>query len=340
MAAAPIVQISVILMTVVGIVLLIACANVANLLLARANRRRREIAVRLALGANRMRLVRQLLTESPLLSLLGGGARFRAGQRGLLDVLRRTPTCRLPFPVDDRSGARRPGARVHRGAGGRDRVAVRPGARAPGVEARRRAGAEERDRPGRLRTAAAWRALLTLRQALVVVQVALSLISLVAAGLFLRSLRESQRIDPGFETRGVLVMNFNLRREGYTPERGQVFYEQIVERAAALPGVQARGDGAESRRSPAGSRAACSPKGADTTTTGPDPGPGELGRHRLFRRRSAFRSSAAAISRAPTPPATPKVVIVNETMAAAVLAGRGCRSASGSSSSATRTSRP
>ena len=66
-------------------------------------------------------------------------------------------------------------------------------------------------------------ALLNLRQALVVAQIALSLISLVAAGLFLRSLRESQAIDPGFETRGVLVMNFNLGREGYTPARGQVF---------------------------------------------------------------------------------------------------------------------
>src|SRR4029079_16572150 len=82
------------------------------------------------------------------------------------------------------------------------------------------------------------RAFLALRQVLVVAQVALSLVALIAAGLFLRELQHAQRIDTGFETRGVLVMNFNLLREGYTPERGQVFYDQVVEKAAALPGVR------------------------------------------------------------------------------------------------------
>ena len=98
-------------------------------------------------------------------------------------------------------------------------------------------------------------------------QVALSLIALIAAGLFLRELRSSQRIDTGFETRGVLVMNFNLLREGYTPERGTIFYDQIVERAAGLPGVQ----GAAIAQSPplaGGFSRSVFPEGADTTTTG------------------------------------------------------------------------
>lgn len=74
-----------------------------------------------------------------------------------------------------------------------------------------------------------------MRPALVIAQIALSLLSLVAAGLFLRSLRDAQAIDPGFETAGVLVMTFNVGREGYTPERGQLFYQQVAERAATLP---------------------------------------------------------------------------------------------------------
>ena len=82
------------------------------------------------------------------------------------------------------------------------------------------------------------RSLFSLRQGLVVAQVALSLISLVAAGLFLRSLRHQQQIDPGFQTSGVLIVNFNLARSGYSAERGQVFFDELVDRARALPGVQ------------------------------------------------------------------------------------------------------
>jgi predicted permease len=107
--------------------------------------------------------------------------------------------------------------------------------------------------------------LVSLRQGLVVAQIALSLISLVAAGLFLRSLRESQAVDTGFETRGVLVMDFNLGREGYTPARGQVFYRQIAERAAALPGVQ-RSAVAQNAPLGGGILRSVMPEGADTTT--------------------------------------------------------------------------
>jgi macrolide transport system ATP-binding/permease protein len=231
-----IVQISAILMIVVGIVLLIACANIANLLLARASKRRKEIAIRLALGASRVRLLRQLLTESLLLSTIGGTL-------GVLIAYWTTAALTgtdlpLPVPIDDTLVIDR------RVLGFSACIALLTGVLfglAPAIQASRPdvvpvlknetvpAGVGRR---GLL-------AFLNLRQALVVVQIALSLLSLVAAGLFLRSLRDAQGIDPGFETEGVLVMTVNLGREGYTPERGQLFYQQAAERAATLPGVQA-----------------------------------------------------------------------------------------------------
>jgi predicted permease len=110
-----------------------------------------------------------------------------------------------------------------------------------------------------------WLRLVSLRQVLVVSQVALSLVSLIAAGLFLRSLRDAEGIDTGFETRGVLVLNFNLGREGYTPERGQVFYQQVVERAGGLPGVR-RAAIAQNPPLAGGLLRSVLPEGTDTTT--------------------------------------------------------------------------
>ena len=230
---AQVVQISVILMTVVGIVLLIACANIANLLLARANRRRREIAIRLALGAGRIRLVRQLLTESILLSVIGASAGLVLAY-WLTDALA-AADLPLPIPLDGNLSL---DGRV---LGFTALLAIATGVLfglAPALQASRpdvvpvlkNETVPSSGGRGILRGNG--------RHLLVVSQVALSLLSLVAAGLFLRSLREAQSIDTGFETRGVLVMNFNLGREGYTPERGQLFYQQVVDRMAEVPGVQ------------------------------------------------------------------------------------------------------
>ena len=228
-------RLSSVLMVIVGIVLLIACGNIANLLLARASKRRREVAIRLAMGARRSRLVRQLLTESVMLSLLGGiGGLVLAYWTLDAIVAARLP---LPFPADNTL------ALDPRVLAFTIVLSVLTGVLfglAPALQASRA------DVVHVLKTEVVpsatgvrgLKALFTLRQALVVVQVALSVVSLVAGGLFLRDLRQRQSIDPGFVTSGVLVANFNLNREGYTPERGQLFYDQVVERLRGLPGVQ------------------------------------------------------------------------------------------------------
>jgi predicted permease len=227
-------QISTMLMIIVGIVLLIACANVANLLLARATKRRREIAIRLALGAKRSRLIRQLLSESLLLSLLGGAAGLALAYwsfSALTDA--RLP---LPIPVDEsltvdpRVLAFTILLSVLTGvvfglapaiqASNADVVPVLKNELVPSASGGRGV-----------------RGLLSLREALVVLQVTLSLISLVAAGLFVRDLRRQQQIDPGFLTKNVLLTVVNLARDGYTPERGRLFIDQAVEKLNAIPGV-------------------------------------------------------------------------------------------------------
>jgi predicted permease len=307
---APVVQISLVLMTVVGTVLLIACANVANLLLARASRRRREIAVRLALGAERLRLVRQLLTESMVLSLLGAVLGVLLAY-WLLDALV-AADLPLPVPVGDDLSI---DTRVLAFTG---ILAVATGllfGLAPAIQGSRPDVVpvlkNESVPAGTGRRGLA--SFLTLRQGLVVAQVALSLMALVAAGLFLKSLQQAQRTQTGFETDGVLVLNVNLGREGYTPERGQLFYEQAAERVAALPGVQ---HAAVAQNPPlaGGLLRSVFPEGADTTTqdrvlvqvNSISPGYFETIGIPLLRGRAFTRDDAAG---------APLVVVVNETMA-------------------------
>ncbi|HEX6973326.1 MAG TPA: ABC transporter permease, partial [Vicinamibacterales bacterium] len=233
---AQVVQISAILMTVVGIVLLIACANIANLLLARATKRRREIAIRLALGAKRARLVRQLLTESVLLSIIGATLGVLLAYWSVDAIA----AARLPLPLPVGEGLALDGRVLAFTA----TLAIATGLLfgiAPAIQASRPDVVpvlkNESVPTGAVRTGAM--RFFNLRQALVVVQVALSLVALLAAGLFLRSLRSAQQIDPGFQTKGVLILTFNLGREGYTPDRGQLFYQQVVERVSGVPGVKA-----------------------------------------------------------------------------------------------------
>jgi len=304
-----IVQVSLLLTIVVGIVLLVACANIANLMLARATKRRREVAIRLALGARRARLVRQFLTESVLLSVFGG----LAGLLVAYWTLGAIAAARLPLPLPvETSLALEPRVLAFTAA-----LAVATGilfGLAPALQASKSDVVTVlKDEIVPTAGHRGLRDLLGVRQVLVVLQVTLSLVALVAAGLFLRSLQHSLRIEPGFQTSGVLVMTFNLGRDGYTPERGALFYREVVERVGGLSGVEGA---AIAQNAPLGGGLLRSvfPEGAETTT-----------RDRILVQVNPvgtgyFETIGIPIvkGRAITSEDTadsPKVVVVNETMA-------------------------
>ena len=210
------------------LVLLIACANVANLLLIRGAGRRKEIGIRLALGAGRARIVRQLLTESLVLATAGGvlGTLIAQGSKDLLLGFRQLPST-LDLSFD---------ARVFAFA-----VIVTAGTVvlfgvAPALQTARSAS-------GALKAESASIAGGTgrggLQRALVVAQVALSLTLLVGAGLVLRSLRAAATFDPGYDVDRVLVVRVDLDRSGYTPAAGSDFYGRLTDRLRTLPGVDA-----------------------------------------------------------------------------------------------------
>lgn len=215
-----------------GVILLIASANVANLLLVRATRRGKELGIRLALGAGRGRLVRHLLTESLLLGLGGGalGVLLAFWGRGALAAV--VPA--LPLPIDLSATISLPvlAAATLVTVGTALLVGLVPAVRATRPSL---VGAlKDELLPGSPRS---W-----LRSGLVVSQVALSLIALVSAGLFLRSLRAAQAIDPGFRAPGsVLVGTTGLHMAGYPDSVGRGKMVQLLQRIRAIPGVTAAG---------------------------------------------------------------------------------------------------
>ena len=220
-----------VLMGVVALVLLIACANVANLLLARAVGRRREIAIRLSLGAGRARLLRQLLTESLLLAAMGGigGLLVAYWTKDLFSVF--IPPTDFPVSVEFHTDLRVLGFTAA--------VALVTGllfGLVPALQATRPdvVPALKDESAG----AGGARGKSRLRGALVVAQVSLSLVLLIAAGLFLRSLSNAQSVSPGFHPENMLIAGVDLFPNGYTPERGRIFYRQLVDRVSALPGVE------------------------------------------------------------------------------------------------------
>jgi predicted permease len=215
------------LLGVVGMVLLIACANVANLLLARASSRQKEIGVRLALGASRWRLMRQLLTESLLLAGLGGvlGLVFALWIKdGLLAVRDWGPKALEP-KLDWRVLAFTLGLSLLTGIV----FGLAPAWRATRVDLTPTLKDSGRS------SSAASRSLLS--RGLVVMQVALSLLLLIGAGLFVRTLVNLQRVDLGFNTKNLLVFNLSPNLIGYKDERLAQLYERMAERLEALPGV-------------------------------------------------------------------------------------------------------
>ncbi len=212
-----------------ALLLLLACFNVANLLLVRATAREHEMAVRAALGASRGRLARQVLTESLLLSLLGGGAGILVGAwaSALLSSVNFNIgiSYRFDFGLDWRVFAYTFAAVVVAGTV----VGVVPalrGARALPGDAQH----------GESRTFAAGRH--RLRNVLVVAQIAASMILLIAAGLFARSLGAVQNVHLGFNPHHVLNLSMDTLEAGYSNEQGKEFYKELLARVQALPGVQ------------------------------------------------------------------------------------------------------
>jgi predicted permease len=232
-ARMPIVIFMTMLMAVAGLVLLIACANVANLLLARATARRKEIAIRLALGARRGHLIRQLLTESVLLALLGGGTGLLlAGWGADLLMAFKLP---LPFPVElDLHGDWRVFSFMF---GLSLLTGIVFGLMPALASSRPDLSAALKDETGAVNTANAGGRPGRLRGSLVVTQVAVSLLLLICAGLFLRSLRNASSIDPGFDADNLLALSMDLQLQGYDETKGRNFTGQLLERVRSLPGV-------------------------------------------------------------------------------------------------------
>jgi macrolide transport system ATP-binding/permease protein len=223
---APIVML---MMAVVGVVLLIACANVANLLLARAAGRRREIAIRQALGVSRSRLIRQLLAENGLLAVLGGAAAMLVVPWAGSLMMRFVPVTALPVSLNIRTDST-----VLLFTLGISLVATLLFGLLPALRASRPdvVNALKEDSGGSANPRKAW-----LRNSLVVAQVALSMVLLVGAGLLLKSLRQATTADPGFNPLNVLVAGVDL--VGYPDARGQVAIRQMIEKISTLPGVAA-----------------------------------------------------------------------------------------------------
>ncbi|HKW63552.1 MAG TPA: ABC transporter permease [Candidatus Acidoferrum sp.] len=220
------------LMTVVGLVLLIACANLANLLLARAARREREMGLRAALGASRPRLICQMLTECILLSLIGGGVGLAIayGGRTLLWSFR-PPFIQadsIDLSLDSNVLIFTLGISLLTGL----LFGVAPAFKAsvPDLADTLKLGG----RGGSI----GW-GRNKLRSLLVVSEIALSLVALVGAGLFVRSMRDAQKMDPGFESKNLFMLAFDLGALHYDEGHGQQFLRAAVERANATPGVKA-----------------------------------------------------------------------------------------------------
>ena len=220
------------LMAVVGLVLLLACTNLANLLLARATERRREIAVRLALGASRFRLVRQLLTESVLLALAGGAlgllpAFWLVGLAATIKMPPNIPAA-IEIFIDYRVFIFTFLLSLATGV----LFGLLPALQAtktdivPSLKDEVSFGGHRRS----------W-----LKSSLIVAQISLSLVLLVGGGLMMRALQQAQTINVGFDPQHAVEVEFNLRLQGYESGQAKEFQKRLLERVRALPGVQSAG---------------------------------------------------------------------------------------------------
>jgi predicted permease len=220
----------ILLLSITGLVLLIACANLANLLLARASTREREVAVRLALGASRGRLFRQLLTESGLLAALGGVIGLGLAQflsRTLVDsISTESNTVELPLATDWRvlafAAAVAAGTCIVFGV-----FPALRGTRAEPVEAMKAGGRGLSQTPART----------TIHRAIVITQIAVSLVLLAGALLFVRSLYNLSTLDPGIRLKGITIAFVGYRELSGPTERLEALQRQVLESIRSIPGV-------------------------------------------------------------------------------------------------------
>src|SRR5689334_14261888 len=220
----------IVLMVIVGLVLLIACANVANLLIARASTRQKEVAVRIALGATPGHLVIQLLIESVLLALVGGSVGLALAVELDKMLLGNMPTGANPLIISST-----PDWRILAFTAGISTVCGILFGLIPALQITRTDVAPTlKDQAASIVSGGS----LNLRKALIAAQVMLSVVLLIAAGLFLRSLKTLKDLDPGFRTENVLAFSLDPSRSGYTAERTVAFYRQLKEQLDQIPGVQ------------------------------------------------------------------------------------------------------
>jgi predicted permease len=219
-----------VLMGVVGLVLLIACVNLANLLLAQAAKREKELSIRAAMGAGRSRLVRQLLTESTVLSLMGGLAGLLVAYCGRNVLWSFRPPFLPDGSIDLSFDARVLGFTLLISLLTGLVFGVIPAIKASGTDI------NEILKTGGRGGALGWTHN-RLRGLLVISEIALALVALVGSGLFLRSMQNAQQFNPGFESQNLLQMNFDLGALRYDPNHGQQFFRDVIERAKTVPGV-------------------------------------------------------------------------------------------------------
>jgi len=219
------------LMAIAGLVLLLACANVANLMLVRSVARRREIAIRISLGASRWRLVRQLLVESLILALAGGVFAFMITFWSAGTFMKFIPATDFPISLSMRADRMVLFATlvisVLTGVIFGILPALRASSEAPIAVLKEDTGSAS----GGFRKA-------RLASGLVVAQISLSLLLLVCAGLFIRSFMSAQQFNPGFNSHNVLIASYDLFTGGYSEASGAEFDRQLVAKLRALPGIQ------------------------------------------------------------------------------------------------------
>ena len=219
------------LMCIAGVVLLLACANVANLMLVRSVGRRREIAIRMSLGASRWRLVRQLLVESLMLALAGGAVALLITLWTAGTLMKFLPPLDFPLGLTIRADrtvlAATMAISVLTGVIFGILPAWRSSSVAPVAVLKEDTGSAS----GGLRKA-------RLASGLVVAQISLSLLLLICAGLFVRSVMRAQQINPGFNSHNVAIASFDLFAGGFSDEKGAEFDRQLVTKLEALPGIQ------------------------------------------------------------------------------------------------------